>query len=72
MPEEERALPHPRYEPGPTEAAGPIKEPLPRRERPPDGPVPRMSGGVPSLVDEPPDEESGLGKAKFRENAEME
>jgi len=53
---------HPRYPLRPETAAGPEEEPLPYRERPPEGPIPRMSGGGPSLTDQPPDEESALGE----------
>jgi len=67
--EEREPLDHPVYEPQPETPAEPLREPLPVRPRPSDEPVPRMSGGGPSLVDEPPDEESALGHDEFREDS---
>lgn len=64
---DERAAEHPVYEPEPETAAGPPREPIPPKPRETDWPVPRLSGGGPSLVDEPPDEESALGHGEFRE-----
>jgi hypothetical protein len=61
---------HPQYEPQPETAAGPPREPLPIRPRPSDGPLPRYSGGGPSLTDEPPDEGSALGQDETVEGSE--
>lgn len=57
--------PHPKIRPD--TAAGPPRDPLPPDPLPTDGPVPHLSGGGPSLVDEPPDEDSALGEGEVRD-----
>lgn len=58
--------PHPKIRPD--TAAGPPRDPPPPEPLPADGPIPHLSGGGPSLVDEPPDEDSALGVGEIRDN----
>ncbi|NLC56970.1 MAG: hypothetical protein GX774_09055 [Armatimonadetes bacterium] len=66
---DERVSEHPVYEPQPETAAEPPREPLPPEPRGSDWPFPRLSGGGPSLTEEPPDPESALGHDEVRDAA---
>ncbi len=58
---EKHDVDRPEYELRPTRDAGPPDDVPPVRPRPSDAPVPRLSGGGPSLVDQDPDPDSALG-----------